>query len=158
MSMNPVSIDWEKEARKIVEAEIKFLEVFYPGLPKTTVIYDSNIDKDTITNADGSVYLGLTCGRYTYKSKCISIFYRAISQLVKENYEDFKRKIMGTLAHEFMHHWQFNGDRQLYYAKSIKKDRENETCYRDKEIEVQAREAAEWFIERRQPIVLKLRC
>lgn len=139
--------------REAIEAEVKLLSKLYKELSIPTIHVTSDIEGTT--DVDGTV-LAYTYGDYNRRTQHINIYVGSIKEHSKAVCtEDIIAKAMVTLAHEYQHHYQFHGTNSARYIRENNMDKENNTPYTDKYVEVNARAAADWYIERRKPITVR---
>lgn len=156
MTMGYVGFSWELYAKKVVKEEIGFLMAMNSSLPPVTILFIEGIQKGEKEKGDGSVISGISCGKYMVKDRVIIIYFDSIAEVVGYDTNKFEEKLKATLAHEYQHHCQLTGSNSNHYKKSLIRDVENNVDYFNREIEVDARAAGDWYLERRKPISIQL--
>lgn len=149
-------MNWEQEARNVVEVQMKFLNVFYSGLPEVTFKFEEEATDLSKSNGAGVVKPSMAGGKYSPGKKEITVYFGSIARRANYDLDSFILTTLLVVAHEHFHHYQMHGSRKEYYKESIKRDRENKVKYWDMEIEVEANEAAKWYVNRMKPIALRM--
>lgn len=147
-----VDFNWQAVAEEVVEQELFFLERMNHTVATPEVVFIGGVQSAPYEKANGEIVEGYACGKYSTNTNTITIYADSIALLMDGDMDKFKEKVTDTLAHEFQHHVQFTGTRKKHFINANLEDRAQNVPYVSRCVEINAREAAAWFVQRRKPI------
>lgn len=142
----------EMLAEEIVAGEIKMLKNMHTDIPVPAVRLLTKQVESEIIKSNGSRIPAYTLGVYKRKEQVIELYLGSIWEAAKHDFDEMESQLIETLAHEYQHHFQFTSTFRNRYVTTHKEEVKQGVDYLEQTIEVDARAAAAWYLERRKPI------